>query len=175
MPCVWWMCTFSTRPALYPMRHLRISFGSWQQRSLITAVLLKLPHQQPRPSSDDPSSWSAVGIHITPTKIWKQYPRTKDGNIVTYKGQPVMQNYCDQQWCCLCNLQTSHTCSHCTDNFCTATHPAIAISIGQPTSNMLILTRTRKWMKLLGLQPFSLSSILVLDCSFTTTNHSFWY
>ena len=42
------------------------------------------------PSSDDPSQPSAVDIHITPTKIWKQYPHTKDGKVVTYNNKPVM-------------------------------------------------------------------------------------
>ena len=68
-----------------------------------------------RPSTDDPSPPSAAGIHITPTKVWKQYPRKRDGKIVTYNGKPVMRDRRDQQRCCVCNLQTSYTCSHCTD------------------------------------------------------------
>jgi hypothetical protein len=62
---------------------------------------------------DDPSPPSGVGIHVTPTKVMKQYT----WKVGTQAGGKSLKTGArkDQQRCKECDKTTTDTCSHCLD------------------------------------------------------------
>ena len=92
--------------------------------------------------------------------------------------EPVIATCHDQQKCCVCSIQMTHTCSHCKDKdgkplYCH--HPKDGYTCRQTHSTLPMAVAWTKLRLKLRLQPFSLPSCLVLDCSCTTTFYSFQY